>query len=341
MGRPPGSFEGFRTLAALIADDTPSDAWRDQPVYAAHVVALGLTGLTREQLPHIDSVARSTFNSVFINALAAGLWNLCGRPVVTLGHRTAAACAMTRMYAHDAGEHVRAPWDAFVVRLPSPLLTIDDDAVARDANTLLVVCLPEDRAGQGSGDPSKRRWWFKLTADTPRPRVDADGQHRLTLMGSGLALWGFNIETSRLLEDQHGEPIDGDDSERWQRWDHMKVSTADARTDLMARYLTLNVCLYIDSPNAPERERPADIVVTRQTSKPDAIGPSYVNHHVSAGIQLNLCDAVRSYIKTGKMTSGAFARLVTPHWKRVAWGEKHSRRRLQYIDAYWRGNITP
>lgn len=113
------SFDGFRHLAAALAQDTTSDLWRERPVNTAHAIALQLTGQRSQP---------ATFNSVFINVLGAG-------------------------------------------------------------------------------------------------------------------------HSGRMRDDPHVRARRG-----------------------------------LDAPNAPERERPADVVVTRQLSKPDDIGPSYENHHVNAGI---------------------------------------------------------
>src|SRR5262249_9844026 len=157
----------------------------------------------------------------------------------TLGHRTAAACAMTRMYSDDAATHVHAPWPAFLIRLPVPLLVIEDDGIPRDANLLIVVCLPAPMAVQG-GEPGKHRWWVKLCADAPitiRPDVMADD--RYLMLGMGLSLWCFNVPGHDLLNADRSqrEAVGRQNDERWIRWDMLDLSTSDERTDLMLRYL--------------------------------------------------------------------------------------------------------
>lgn len=317
-------FQGLRLLAQKLERSVPLSVWKTRPVEASTHVASELLGveLTRGVSAEIEAMYRT----VFINVLTCGLWAANGRPVVTLGHKTAAACAATQFYGPEALDMVRSPWPAFMVRLPVPFLTIEDAGVTREAGLLLVTCLPESMVDCDS-QSAEPKWWFKLCADSP-----AQVKHVLpelaSLLGTGVSLWGFNLSTRSMADKS---VVDAD----WTRWDSIEVTGADNRVEELTKRLVLNVCAYIESPNSGEKVSSSHVTVSKRRSKPDELG-TYDSYEVRAGIKLNLCDALREYVQHGRKAP-TYARLVTPHWKRVVHGEGRALRRLQYIEAYWKG----
>lgn len=326
------TFRQMRELADALQRSSSREDWLMRPVHTATAIAESFFGqdtVTGESAIDIESMARSAF----INVLCAGLWDAIGRPVVTLGHKTAAACASTRLYA-DAVDLIRPPWPAFMVRLPTPLLTIMDSTMRRPAALLLVVGLPESLSVV-EGSPHAVRWWYKLCADlAPEHQllaqwVNQDPIGKLLGSGIGVSLWGFNLPTSGMVV-----PLNGEEA-AWQRWDQLAVTDSDARVDTLAKYLVLNTCLYCDAPNSSERVSPPPGASLRtRRSKPDDLG-SYTQHDLQTGIALNLCEPIRQYVETGQAPP-QYRRLVTPHWKRVVHGPGRAHRRLQHIDAYYR-----
>jgi hypothetical protein len=65
------------------------------------------------------------------------------------------------------------------------------------------------------------------------------------------------------------------------------------------------------------------------------------NYVLGAPIKIDCRPAIREYLEgTGSRRAPAVRFLVRGHWKRVAHGPKHSLRKWQVIEPYWKNNVS-
>lgn len=332
------AFQQIRELARGL-NGIPARLWDADPVQCAVHMTANVFGKESIDLASaveanasesLQSIGRSTC----LNLLVAGLWARCGKPVVTLGHRTAAALASTTI-SQEAAQMIRPPWPAFLVRLPTPLLTIDDaeKGIPLPAPLLMIAALPSSTVDPSDHDrdPNELRWWWKLTTDIPAymqpfaQALNSDAQTVLQMGLGGVSLWGFNVEPNALIAEAGSHT----------HWDDVRCTDRDERVTALTKRLVLNACLYCDAPNNPTRYVQEGIRLSSRTSKQDELG-TYTNHDLQTGIALNLCEPMREYIATGR-TPPKYALWVAPHWKRVVHGPGRTLRKLQYIQSYKRG----
>lgn len=323
-----------------------SNQWMKRPVQIASAFADAL--LLAELGVKMTDVDEAMQHTLYVNALLAGVWASCGFPTVTLGHRTAAAFAATRMRPADASEFVRSPWPAFGIRLPSDLLFVEANGKLFPGTFLIVCSLPKAEvpmADHLKNDIDEYRWWFKLLAQTPM--IDA---HRLqslfptmdpnvTGYFDGVCLWGFNLGT-RHLAAENPDTLDAEGT--YEHWETMASTDVDTRTDRIARSLILATSLYLsgDPKERAERGEADGIKITERKSKQregDHL-PPYTQYEVTSSITINLHHAVRDYVKQGG-ASPSVQTLVAGHWKRVPCGPKGANRKLVHVRPYWRGDV--
>jgi hypothetical protein len=295
---------------------------------------------------HVATSSQEIIQSLFCNALLCGRWAMSGFPVVNMGHRTAAAFMATRVRPEDAASFVRVPWPAFMIRIPTPLLTIEDAGTSRDANLILVTSIAETDLGTPDARPGIFRWWYKLIADAPiksDPRIDPlDVQYF-----SGLSLWGFNVETVYFASESVEVAVEaaaeaaGSD-EHFKRWDTLDMTNSDERSDQLARSLIVASCLHLTGDPRERERREADegVVIRSRSSKqrPDDTLPPYTEHEVTSSIKINLHHAMRDFVRVGG-GAPSVQTLVAGHWKRQPYGARREHRRLIHVQPYWRGDV--
>lgn len=288
----------------------------------------------------MDLLPGGVQQNLHMNALIAGRWAMSGYPTVTMGHKTAAAFCATRMKPADAVEFVRIPWPAFVIRLPSGLLTIvDSRGVVREASCLAVTSLNPNEfvADEQFPQPKEQaRWWWKLIAEAPAyggPALAHLPDHYF----DGVSLWGFNMATQFMAFDDGGASEEG-----FTRWDVVESADSDQRSERMARCLILATCLYLsgDPRERAQRQSEDGITVRERKSKyreGDEL-PQYTSYEVQSSIKINLHHTIREYVDKGG-SAPSVQTLVAGHWKRVVYGVGRTQRRLQHIQPYWRGDL--
>ena len=320
-------FERCRRVAARalkFSHGWLGDRDVDTAIQFADLMARGATGLPFDAQ---DSVTR---HSLICDSILCGRWAMSGFPVVSLGHRTAAAFMATRIKPEDAVDFVRTPWPAFGIKLPTPLLTVDDYGVVRDATFMLVTCVDANRLDPGTTE--MHRWFYRIYAESP---VSAEKAAAMSDVGflyfNGISLWGFALPTAGMAAEQV-ETIEG-----YERWDDRLTTSSDSRTERLARALIVASCLYLSGKPG---ERGGDFTVKERKSKQrngDDL-PQYREFEIQSAIKINLHHAMRDYVAHGGSTPTVQS-LVSGHWKRVAYGVAHANRRLQHILPYWRGDI--
>jgi len=337
MSTPANMFDASRLSAsrALLF----SKAWLSDPIPTATRLATEICRMSRISLadPN-DPETSAAYHTIMMNTLIVGRWAMAGLPVVTLGHRTAAALMATRIKPDDAEEFVRAPWPAFAIRLPVPMLTVDDEGVLRDANLVLVTSIPREQVGPNDELQGGDRWWYKLVAvdHEPLPGSERMPPDMIGFLG-GLNLWGFNTPTRYLAT------ADSSDEEGWTRWGLRETISSDQRSDQMARSLIIACCLYLSGDplsRAARGEGESKVTITtRSRSQRDGDElPGYTEHEIRSAITINLHHAIRDYVHHGGGTP-AVQTLVAGHWKRQAFGTGRTERRIIHVHPYWRGPI--
>lgn len=270
------------------------------------------------------------YHGVYSDVLLAGMWAASGYPTVVLGHRTAAELMATKIRPAEATEFVRSPWPAWAIRVPTPILTVEDEGVHHDAGLILVGCVQGSEQNQLSPEP---HWWYKLFATSPRPSMNFPDEVRGLM--ANISLWAFNVPTSYLANEDHSS------DEAYMRWDTHPTSSSDVRSELLARSLILGCSLYL-SGDPRERERQAanfgaTVNVKPSKARPGDVLPPYTSYELQSAIRINLHQAMRDFVAQGGKAP-TVQTLVAGHWKRQAHGPAHSLRRLQHIQPYWRGD---
>lgn len=316
-----------------------SKDWLNDPV----VVATDFAEMMSQRMldAHFDDLGETLKRSLLCNAMLCGRWAMSAFPVVTFGHSTASTMMAAKIKPEDAKEFVRAPWPAFGIRMPTPLLCIDDNGLQRDIGFILAGTISRDFLGDGFRADSEERWWYRLFADSPiapLPELQLRSPELAPMFGSGISLWGFNLPAQAMaMSEDLVAQLDG-----YTRWDSQTSTSVDDRSERLARMLICSVCLYLTG-DPRERERSGDegrVKVTERKSKQrdgDDL-PQYREFDLRSSVKINLTPAIREFVAHGG-SSPAVQTFVGSHWKRVAHGPRHSLRRMQHILPYWRGDV--
>lgn len=324
-------FAELRRAGAILVDGCGRADFLDDPISCAqHATRVMFAAL------HIDPdsdhpMVKSIFHTVSCDNVVCGLWAACGFPTVTMGHRTAAELMATKIGPDEARDYVRAPWPAFAIRVPSPLLAIMDEDIERDAPLVLAACLPP----MDDNLPSEGRWWYKLYSSSPRAPKDAEQYPEgMRAAMCNISLFGFNMPTSYLAE------IDprAIHPSSYERWDTHETTSVDQRSDLLTRALIVGCSLQLAGD---PRERAEGFSVRQRESKQrrGETLPPFTTYELQSSIKINLHHAMRDYVQHGGRAPSVRS-LVAGHWKRQVHGEKRSLRKLIHVRPYWRGDVN-
>ena len=289
--------------------------------------------------------------SFFTSGLIAGRWAMSGFPTVTLGHKTAAAFAATKIRSQDAVDFVRSPWPAFAIRLPNNLLFIEEDGLIREASLLIATEMEAAALStlpliSDQNQSPNRRWFYMLMASSPLQTADRlpSATQRIDQFSAqgffyGMRVWGFNEPIEYFASAADG----GMNSTEAVRWDTHVPVDIDKRSDQLARALIVATCIHMsgDPRERAERESQDGIRITERKSKRrdgDEL-PQYTSFEIHSSIKINLHHAMREYVERGG-SSPTVQTMVAGHWKRVPFGPGRAQRRLQHIHPYWRGDLT-
>lgn len=304
-------------------DTAPCDAAQAFTNYTIHVA--GISNAFSDE---------ATLRSCWGNSLMCGLWARAGFPTIRLGHKTAASFMSTSIKPHVAEECVRAPWPAFAIRMPEPLLEIiDSNGEPQSVSVIMAASLPA-RLVRDATDDGGNRWWYKLFASSPADEFHGLMPDSVVGLFLGISLWGFNMTTKFLARE--GDTID---DETWCRWDSLQLTGSDERTEYLARQLILSCCLYLSgnpeelaASDAPENK----VRIRTRVTKASAELPSVKEWEIESAININFTPAVREFVKHGG-SAPKVRTMVAGHWKRVPYGKGRALRRVQHILPYMRG----
>jgi hypothetical protein len=233
-----------------------------------------------------------------------GRWAMSGYPTITLTHKTAAALMATTVSPEIANEMVHAPWPAFVVRLPTPLLYCGPD----EPGTLIGAM----QSGEGWA------YWMECESERTAPMLG------LAMSARDIACEGdVMIVQTKDDENQNGP-----------------VSDFVARNERLYRTLILGLCLQLSDPQlrASCDRGTATRKPPRVKGRPQDTLPTYRSFDLRLAVKVDVLEAVRGYIHHGgghpKVQS-----LVRGFFRKQPHGVKSSLRKTIWIEPYWRGPV--
>lgn len=244
----------------------------------------------------------------------AARWADQGFPTITMGERLAAALCATEV-PEEMYEDVRAPWKAFVIEIPAGLFTVyDPEHQERVRATRILVQYVEDNKGEAE-------WWWTLFSEKD--------QHfwRQGTIAQILKPVEFREREQERYRIHAGEAF-GE-----------QVSQDERIYHVLSRLICNTVLTLID----PERIRPVGSSHKRYAARGehnDRLGPPEQRVFiVGKPINLDCRQRLRDFLegrggKTFKVTAQF---LVHGFWRWQAYGPKHSLRRRQWIEPFWKG----
>lgn len=234
------------------------------------------------------------------------LWAMNAFPAVEVGAKYAAALCSTEI-REEVVEMIRSPWPSWLLEVPDGLLIVMvDDKPA----TVRRIQIAED-AGY---------WmWTAYCAD-----------------GTSFFRWG--MPTAHL--GKTGEELAGTvfypcgmGKEKYVL-NHM--TPENGRLLAVIGRLIAGICLAMHAPENI-RKQPSGAAGAwkpRSAGAPDIRGRLYVLGHP---IKLDCRESVRDYLVGNTRTISSVQGIVRGHWRNQAYGPRHSLRRPQWIQPFWRG----
>jgi hypothetical protein len=262
---------------------------------------------SRKEAQRLGNMVCSPVGQDFV--VSAARWADYAFPVVSLpGHTLAAALMCTEVRRVE----IRAPWKAFVIELPVPLLSTrpSDDGPRFDLTHVLVHCCKRDIASIGYVDS----WSFHAA-------------------GPQLALHSYNQMLDDLLNDKFAQ---SNDERNEAMWEGMTLDGPDDRTIRAIWRLIFGVCLFLDNRTDGEKAKYA----SPMKGPPATIGkPKYRDFMVGRDVVVS--DDVRAGLKdfiAGKTIKFGCQWVVRGHWRSQPCGPGKLSRRATWIQPYWKGS---
>lgn len=247
--------------------------------------------------------------------MAAARWADYAFPVVQLAsHRYAAALMATQPSAE-----ARAPWPAFVIRVPNGLLSTESDKGVDEEITHVLVhqfdmwSIDEHGKRSESSFPGWNFWGLTGTIELHRE--------------------GQRIE--QLLDEKNGVHLsDVRPGDAFQ----IGVSSRDERTLALLTRLVLNTCIAVANQDSvkPLGNHPKGWV---RGPTPRKGVPSHVRtFKVGKPIQLDVREALADFVSGTRGSKPKTVRFVVRgHWRNQACGVGMQTRKLMWIEPYWKG----
>jgi hypothetical protein len=244
-------------------------------------------------------------------------WGLCAFPVVTFTNVQYAASLCTTTMPAEFAKDVRAPWRAFMIRMPQEeLLSID--------------------APSGVTECAKR-----ICA---QEHLDGDGER----------VWSYVVESDHTMIDRtcvpvaemcvQADPEESDDRETDAAAKQMRKkgtvptefrnTARDWRTQHMAARLIVGVCMSFGVEGLTRRVGLVD--KSRRRKQPFPTKREYI---VGRPVRVNATQYVRDYIAgaSGKRGPRTTQTLTRGHWKNQPHGPRSELRKFIHIEPYWSG----
>ncbi len=227
-------------------------------------------------------------------------------PIFQMGHKYAAALMATSVTV-DA-EDIRAPFKAFMIDVPSGVLSIEDPE-SKQLHDIRYVLAHHLKNGDG-----EMVWSF------------------LALTTGRISVWQHGATIERMLEVPNDE--DGRD---WSSYSFgMEVDDRDQRVQFLLQRLILNTCLAVTTVG---NSRPIGRTSNMSPGELRASAEPIVRvFQVGKPISLDCRMAVHDYLEGRRAGHRLSVQvLVGGHWKRQPYGPKSSLRKVIWREPYWRG----
>lgn len=234
-------------------------------------------------------------------------WAESAYPVVQYSsHRYAAALMST---APPPDTEINSPWQSWMILLPTGILG--------DRRWVMVLRHPVADA-EGNELVGDLRWSFYALAEST-PTLHRWSQTTDDLRGKDLgpepAPKAFPTSMSDLETD-------------------MDLTPDEQRTMILLSRLVLNTCL---SMSDPRNMRPLGKHGTGAKSHRDGGAPADRVFEVGAPVTVDCREAVADYLSGKRRGPLTVQFLVRGHWTHQPFGERHSQRKLLWIEPYWKG----
>jgi hypothetical protein len=229
-------------------------------------------------------------------------WVDQGCPRVVIDPKYAALLMATDM-SKAVLEHVIVPWHAFLIEIPSDLLSTE---------------LPD-----GTLDPIHRIMFQSL--------VNLDGERVCNIIGVGnqLSLWRHSVPLTELASDTTPEEMTD-----WGTG--IEVTSRDDRVVRMMGRLILSACAALTDNSNSHRQKPAKGSGYKNRRAQGLVAiQTFV---LGRPIEINCRQAIQDYINTGAKRKGLTVQfMVRGHWRHQPYGPQHSLRKFIPIEPYWKG----
>lgn len=263
-------------------------------------------GLWNHATKHADPMLIRTMLSKppeNVMLLSAFRWVGCGLPVVTMGHKYAAALLATTV-PEEVYEHVILPWRAFAIQVPDNLLFCDSNRGGlSQVRSIMVQRLDESAASK----------WVYIA------------------LTENVLLWRFCPDIKDLLLERLTTNV-------YENLSFMlDINDIDSRVSAMIGRLIVNSCLAMSDPSnlkgpSTSSRKPGCKGKRRQEREE----PSMRTYVLGKTITLDCRNAVAAYCR-GDRQPPSVQVLVRGHWKMQPCGAGRYQRKLIHVEPYWRG----
>jgi hypothetical protein len=280
-------------------------AGRQQLLEMAAIAAERLEQVGPERFA-IHVVMNAPDKTAATNMTGLAHWHRNGLQSVELSHKLAAALMATN--ASGALDHARLPWPAFEIRIPPGLL-----------------------------ESSHGELYSCVVQDTPEwlPRRHVKGSAGLiVLYYDERSIGHIGVESlagvARFEPSTHPAPELGMMREVL-RAEYDK--DREGRLQLLLMRLVTGVILLVNEARADKPQ-----AFPQHPLRPVKRGHPRVNtHRVTRSITIDVTATVRDYVRGVGRDSPHVTTLVRGHWRQQAHGPRHTLRRTQWIEPFWRG----
>jgi hypothetical protein len=293
--------EGQLVSSALMGDD-----WSGDDVQQMERVQSRMNSWSTDDPGVMDLKANLAIEDRGLCAWALGKWYANGLPVVQTSHTYAAALMATSMTREVSGE-IRPPWSAFVIELPTALLsTVNSEKEDEELRYVIVDHRPPLVGHPELKERQIARW-----------NVFAVGSNGVLLS----TIWKEDLTSSDF------------DKREIHEWDMgLPFEEADERTLLLICRLVVGCCLTMSNPNDVGRSGTSGGGQKGHPHDP----PKVMRFKLGEPLKLDCRPALREYVRTGKRSPNVRV-LVRGHYKLQAHGTGRELRKVIWVKPYWRG----
>ncbi len=251
-------------------------------------------------------------------------WCDQGFPVITMGEKYCAALIATEV-PPEMVEEIEAPWKCFMIEIPGTemLQVWDSDEMKSVRITRLLV----------------QRHFAPKTTLPHEPVAEPNWQWRwIAFSETNQHIWRGALAREIL------QPISFREHELHQYYDpereeaFLEQVKHDERLYVALGRLALNVCLALSDPDNVKEVGSSHARYKAAGRDPRTGPPEQRVYQLGKPIKVDCRHAVQNWLEGTRASSTVNVQfLVRGHWRNQAHGPKHSLRRRQWIEPFWKG----